>query len=185
MVVVEGILRKMFHEKEKGNGGAAGRLVPPAPRPVPRQRFPVVPLGRKWLKIDAEGKSQIVATDRHRLTHELGVQTRDLRILDPKFSTNYPSAILCREKAIVVNLLHIKAIVTTEYVLVMNPETQDGELDPFVRELENRLSKRDIPPSSSFPVLSILGQKKTGKTKDVGSPLRSLDFLGKDAMRGV
>ena len=109
-----------------------------------------------------------MATDRHRLTHELGVQTRDLRILDPKFSTNYPSAILCRENALVVNLLHIKAILTTEYVLIMDPETQDGELDPFVKELENRLSHNDLMASASFPVLSnYLGQKKTGRTKEV------------------
>ena len=128
----------------------------------------MAPLGRTWLKIDAEGNSRSVAMDRHRLTHELGVQARDLRILDPKFSTNYPSAILCREKALVVNLLHIKAIVTPEYVLVMSPETQDGELDPFVKELEIRLSQREFPASSSFPILSnVVGHKKSGKGKEL------------------
>ena len=164
--------------KGKRNGGDLAPPPPPPPRPAFRRTYPVAPLGRKWLKIDAEGNSQIMATDRHRLTHELGVQTRDLRILDPKFSTNYPSAILCREKALVVNLMHIKAILTTEYVLIMDPETQDGELDPFVRELENRLSHNDLMASASFPVLSnFMGQKKTGKTKEVDRfiiPWRSL-----------
>lgn len=148
-----------FKEKRKGEGLVAPR------RPIPRRAFQLTPLGRKWLRIDAEGQSQIVEMDRHRLTHELGVQARDLRILDPKFSTNYPSAILCRENALVVNLLHIRAILTPEYVLVMNPETQDGELEPFVRELEHRLSQRDFPASSSFPVLSMVGQKKSGKVR--------------------
>ncbi|GKE31671.1 magnesium transporter MRS2-2-like protein, partial [Tanacetum coccineum] len=40
------------------------------------------------------------------------IHARDLRILDPLLS--YPSAILGRERAIVLNLEHIKAIVTAE-----------------------------------------------------------------------
>jgi hypothetical protein len=35
-------------------------------------------------------------------------QGRDLRIMDPSLATSYPSAILCREKALVVSLEHIK-----------------------------------------------------------------------------
>ena len=34
------------------------------------------------------------------------------RLLDPKLATSYPSAILSRERAIIVNLEHIKMIVT-------------------------------------------------------------------------
>ncbi len=36
---------------------------------------------------------------------------RDLRIMDPSLTTSYPSAILCRDKAMVVNLEHIKVCV--------------------------------------------------------------------------
>jgi hypothetical protein len=36
------------------------------------------------------------------------LQGRDLRIMDPSLATSYPSAILCREKALVVSLEHIK-----------------------------------------------------------------------------
>jgi len=38
------------------------------------------------------------------MTHELGIQIRDLRLLDPLMTSAYPSAILCRDKALVVNL---------------------------------------------------------------------------------
>jgi hypothetical protein len=36
------------------------------------------------------------------------LQGRDLRIMDPSLATSYPSAILCREKALVISLEHIK-----------------------------------------------------------------------------
>lgn len=37
-------------------------------------------------------------------------------------STSYPSAILCRDKALLVNLEHIKCIITSQYVLVLNAD---------------------------------------------------------------
>ncbi len=51
--------------------------------------------------------------DKYKLTNKLGIQTRDLRLLDPHFTATYPSCILCRDKSIVVHLEHIKAIITT------------------------------------------------------------------------
>lgn len=63
---------------------------------------------RNWLKVEANGTAHMMQTDKYRLTHKLGVQTRDLRLMDPMFSSTYPSAILCRDKALVVNLEHIK-----------------------------------------------------------------------------
>ena len=52
-------------------------------------------------------------------------QLRDLRLLDPQLSTSYPSAILCREKALVVNLEHIKCIITLDHVLVLNADEEN------------------------------------------------------------
>ena len=52
-------------------------------------------------------------------------QLRDLRLLDPQLALSYPSAILCREKALVVNLEHIKCIITTTYVLVLNADQEN------------------------------------------------------------
>ena len=48
-------------------------------------------------------------------------QLRDLRLLDPQLATSYPSAILARERALVVNLEYIKCIITQECVLILNP----------------------------------------------------------------
>ncbi len=45
---------------------------------------------------------------------------RDLRLLDPQMQSASPSAILCRDKAIVVNLEYVKAIITMDRVLVLN-----------------------------------------------------------------
>ena len=38
------------------------------------------------------------SADKHAMTHELGIQIRDLRLLDPLLATSYPSAVLCRDK---------------------------------------------------------------------------------------
>ncbi|GJS56043.1 magnesium transporter MRS2-I, partial [Tanacetum coccineum] len=50
---------------------------------------------------------------------------------------SYPSAILGREKAIVLNLEHIKAIITSEEVLLRDP--LDDNVIPIVEELQRRL----------------------------------------------
>lgn len=65
-----------------------------------------------------------------------GLPARDLRVLDPILS--YPSTILGREKAIVVNLEHIKAIITANEALVLNPK--DPMVVPFARDLEFHVS---------------------------------------------
>eukprot|EP00198_Chlamydomonas_reinhardtii_P003281 XP_001692617.1 Mg2+ transporter protein, CorA-like protein [Chlamydomonas reinhardtii] len=101
------------------------------------------------------GTKSDFAADKWRITHKLGIQTRDLRLLDPNLSTTYPSAILCRDKAIVVNLEHLKAIITTSFVLVVNPE--DEKVVRFINELKGRLSTATaggMPQSRSFQALT-------------------------------
>lgn len=111
-----------------------------------------LPSGKKWIKLDSEGRRTFVAMDRQKLTQHLGVRSRDLRILDPKFSTNYPSAILCRDHALVVNLEHIKAILTPTAVFVMNHEKE--EVVHFLRNLEERLcTSSKLSKSASCPSL--------------------------------
>jgi hypothetical protein len=52
------------------------------------------------------------------------VQLRDLRLLDPQLHSSYPSALLCRDKALVVNLEHIKCIITKDEVLILNADEE-------------------------------------------------------------
>ena len=56
--------------------------------------------------------------DKHAITQQLGVQLRDLRLLDPQLHASYPSALLSRDKALVVNLEHIKCIITKDEILI-------------------------------------------------------------------
>ncbi|XP_019246640.1 PREDICTED: magnesium transporter MRS2-I-like [Nicotiana attenuata] len=71
-------------------------------------------VSRSWILVDSKGESSILDLDKYAIMKRVPIHARDLRILDPLLS--YPSAILGREKAIVLNLEHIKAIITTDEV---------------------------------------------------------------------
>lgn len=90
---------------------------------------------RPWLLLNATGQTQVVEAGKHAIMRRTGLPARDLRILDPLLS--YPSTILGREKAIVINLEHIKAIITAQEVLLLN--ARDPSVIPFVEELQHRL----------------------------------------------
>ncbi|CAK9315707.1 unnamed protein product [Citrullus colocynthis] len=90
---------------------------------------------RPWLLLDSTGGAQVVEAGKHVIMRRTGLPARDLRILDPLLS--YPSTILGREKAIVINLEHIKAIITAQDVFVLN--ARDPSVTPFVEELQRRV----------------------------------------------
>ncbi|MED6197504.1 Magnesium transporter MRS2-2, variant 2 [Stylosanthes scabra] len=90
---------------------------------------------RSWILFDASGKGSLLDVDKYAIMHRVQIHARDLRILDPLLS--YPSTILGREKAIVLNLEHIKAIITAEEVLLRDPT--DDNVVPVVEELQRRL----------------------------------------------
>ncbi|KAH7843702.1 hypothetical protein Vadar_019755 [Vaccinium darrowii] len=102
--------------KKKGAGGGAGG-------------------SRSWILIDASGEDTILDVDKYAIMQRVQIHARDLRILDPLLS--YPSTILGRERAIVLNLEHIKAIITAEEVLLRDPS--DDNVIPVVEELRRRL----------------------------------------------
>jgi magnesium transporter len=70
--------------------------------------------------------SQIIRVD---------LPARDLRLLDPLLV--YPSTILGREKAMVVNLEQIRCIITADEVLL--PDSLDSHVLQYVVELQGRL----------------------------------------------
>lgn len=57
---------------------------------------------RSWILLDCSGQSTILDADKYAIMHRVQIHARDLRILDPLLS--YPSTILGRERAIVLNL---------------------------------------------------------------------------------
>lgn len=90
---------------------------------------------RPWLLLDSTGQAQVVEVGKHAIMRRTGLPARDLRILDPLLS--YPSTVLGRERAIVINLEHIKAIITAQEVLLLN--SRDPSVAPFVDELQHRI----------------------------------------------
>ncbi|KAK4260992.1 hypothetical protein QN277_004048 [Acacia crassicarpa] len=92
---------------------------------------------RSWIKIDKDGNSQVVTLDKASIMRYCSLPSRDLRLLDPMFI--YPSSILGREKAIVVNLEQIRCIITADEVFLMN--SLDGSVRQYRSELCNRLQK--------------------------------------------
>ncbi|CAI9118309.1 OLC1v1019864C2 [Oldenlandia corymbosa var. corymbosa] len=90
---------------------------------------------RSWLQLDASGQEMNMETDKYVIMNRVQIHARDFRIIDPFLS--YPSKILSRERAIVLNLEHIKAIITAEEVLILNP--LDENVIPVVEQLRRRL----------------------------------------------
>lgn len=92
---------------------------------------------RSWIKIDQDGNSEIVTLDKATIMRHCSLPSRDLRLLDPKFI--YPSSILGREMAIVVNLEQIRCIITADEVILMN--SLDGTVGRYRTILCNRLQR--------------------------------------------
>lgn len=93
---------------------------------------------RLWMRFDRSGESEVFECDKSTIIKRAGIPPRDLRILGPVFSNS--SNILARERAMVVNLEYIKAIVTAEEVLLLDPLRQ--EVLPFVDQLRHQLTHK-------------------------------------------
>nr|GEV14063.1 magnesium transporter MRS2-1-like [Tanacetum cinerariifolium] len=79
---------------------------------------------RSWIRVDAAtGDSQVIEVDKFTIIRRCDLSACDLCLLDPLFV--YPSTILVREMAIVVNLEQIPCIITTDEVLLFH--LTDGE----------------------------------------------------------
>ncbi|KAJ4967840.1 hypothetical protein NE237_014541 [Protea cynaroides] len=113
-----------------------GYIVPADPQAALKKKTAV---SRSWILLDCTGEGTVLDVDKYAIMHRVQIHARDLRILDPLLS--YPSTILGREKAIVLNLEHIKAIITADEVLLRDP--LDDNVIPIVEELRRRL-----PPSN-------------------------------------
>ena len=95
---------------------------------------------RSWIRVDTSGNSGIIEVDKFTIMRRCDLPARDLRLLDPLFV--YPSTILGREKAIVVNLEQIRCIITADEVLLLN--SLDGYVYQYVSELQRRLRTSNV-----------------------------------------
>lgn len=89
-----------------------------------------------WLVVSETGQSHVEEVEKHSIMRRTGLPARDLRALDPMLS--YPSSILGRERAIVINLEHIKAVITAKEVLMIN--SSNPLFVQFVQDLQSRAS---------------------------------------------
>ncbi|KAG2593697.1 hypothetical protein PVAP13_5NG012577 [Panicum virgatum] len=90
---------------------------------------------REWMVVPASGSARVEEAGKHAVMARTGLPARDLRVLDPLLS--YPSTILGRERAIVVNLERVKAVITAAEVLL--PNSKDPAFARFVRDLQTRV----------------------------------------------
>ncbi|EFJ36513.1 hypothetical protein SELMODRAFT_165647 [Selaginella moellendorffii] len=108
---------------------------------------------RSWIRIDRAGNSQVLEMDKFSIMRRCELPARDLRLLDPLFV--YPSTLLGREKAIVVNLEQIRCIITADEVLLLN--SLDHYVLQYVSELQRRLMPRMTSSSSSSNIAGRYG----------------------------
>ncbi|KAK8948142.1 putative magnesium transporter MRS2-G [Platanthera guangdongensis] len=90
---------------------------------------------RLWMRFDRTGQSEVAELDKNAIIRWTSIPTRDLRILGPIFSQS--SNIIAREKAMIINLEFMKAIVTAEEVLLLDPLSQ--EVLPFIEQLRQQI----------------------------------------------
>eukprot|EP00250_Pteridium_aquilinum_P021682 c25195_g5_i1 orf=347-1726(-) len=94
---------------------------------------------RSWIRIGKDGVSQVMEVDKLAIMKRCDLPARDLRLLDPLFV--YPSTILGRERAIVMNLEQIRCIITADEVLLLN--SLDSYVLQYVAELQRRLAMKN------------------------------------------
>lgn len=86
----------------RGEMGREGHVVAADPGAVVLGKKKSMTVSRSWIMMDGAGEGTVVDVDKYAIMHRVHIHARDLRILDPLLS--YPSAILGRDKAIVLNL---------------------------------------------------------------------------------
>ncbi|KAG6393111.1 hypothetical protein SASPL_147343 [Salvia splendens] len=127
---------------------------------------------RSWILLDSSGQEVVLDVDKYAIMHRVQIHARDLRILDPLLS--YPSTILGRERAIVLNLEHIKAIITSEEVLLRDP--MDDNVVPIVEDLRRRLKPLTDNREISGDGKELLAQHdETGEEDDSPFEFRALE----------
>jgi len=93
-----------------------------------------------WVRLNASGNINRLSLEKSKIAALLRVPMRDLRVLEPSTSDSYSAAMLCRERAIVVNLEQIKVLITSEEVIMTDSQT--ATVTHFLPELQARLLRK-------------------------------------------
>ncbi|CAL4937549.1 unnamed protein product [Urochloa decumbens] len=113
-------------------------LAPPAPHFAGRRRKKAP--ARLWMRMDRWGGCEVFMCDKAFVAERSGVHMRELRVVGP-FLSRFPS-IQGREKAMVINLEFIRAIVTADEVLLLEPLAQ--EVIPFIDKLRHHFPLKSM-----------------------------------------
>lgn len=91
-----------------------------------------------WIQLDSSGCRSILHWDKRNLCQQLGLRlpVRDLRVLDPAFTSQGSGCVLVRERCIVVALEHVRIIVMKDRVLVPKGEAFSPHEGSLMRALE-------------------------------------------------
>lgn len=161
--------RRIFNREEKGSDESYALIDRSPHADAELQLQPQLHKSKKkagfrlWMRFDADGNSEVLECDKHMIMKRVSIPARDLRILGPVFS--HSSNILAREKAMVVNLEFIKAIVTAEEVFLLDPLNQ--AVLQFVDQLRQQLPSTI---SSKFQGSNPTGQQEKPGTSVATSP---------------
>eukprot|EP00892_Ulva_mutabilis_P010338 jgi/Ulvmu1/7677/UM038_0108.1 len=93
-----------------------------------------------WIQLDSSGARSVLHYDKRNLCQQMGLRlpVRDLRVLDPAFTTQGSGCVLVREKCIVVALEHVRIIVMKDRVLVPKGEAFSPHEANLMRALERQ-----------------------------------------------
>ena len=112
---------------------------------------------RTWTVLDQRGAhaKNLKASKTH-VAAAFGIPLRDLHYLDPFRPTMTPANIFIRQKALIVNLEHLKFIVTAETALFLNAESLEVKrfikfLRKYLKEVEStqRQKQEDLVSAAS------------------------------------
>lgn len=173
-----------FKFRFKKSGASLPNLLPPPPPPPPVAAIELASTSkattkkkavgaRLWMRMDRLGNSELLECDKSVIIKRVCIPTRDMRILGPIFS--HSSSILAREKAMIVNLEFIRAIVTAEEILLLDPLRR--EVLPFVDQLRRQLPQKDPPNQAA--------DQNTSQDNEWQSPSTGQWLPGPEAAEGM
>lgn len=104
---------------------------------------PAPQTNRTVVHIDAYGRAMMIEFHKHRIVRDLNVRYRDAMMLDPSIPTPFPSSILIRDRAMIVNIEAVRMIICANQCYLLSvPKVGDPGFgvtptltNPFVKEL--------------------------------------------------